>query len=87
MTEVYLVHGHIEDGMQGIPITLGIFGQLETAKQAIVKFIGDADYRVTESGSYSLRFNEDGMVEYIKNRQTYCLCIQPYTLDQATPPF
>ncbi len=44
MTEVYLIDGRIEDGLQGVPFTLGIFIDLVLAHREIIKFIGNAKY-------------------------------------------
>lgn len=35
MSTVYLVDGSIEDGMQGVPFTLGIFTDLVKAQEAV----------------------------------------------------
>lgn len=74
---VYLVDGCIEDGMQGIPITLGVFSEISIAENEIVNFIDGARY-IVENGRYDV-FDQN-------RRMIYHLGIREYKLDQVMCP-
>ena len=70
---VYLVGGSIEDGMQGIPFTLGIFSSEQSARNAIINRIGIAKYTTDDNIRYSV---ED-------DRSYYYINISKYYLDEV----
>jgi hypothetical protein len=75
---VYLVDGYIEDGMQGIPIILGVFSCRTLAERAIINYIDGAMCIISKDGKYN--------IEDVKRNMTYCLSIAKYELDRVTRP-
>ena len=75
--DVYLVEGSIEDGMQGVPFTLGIFSSEELARDAILNFIGNAKYTTNDNIGYSVEEYTGSCCYY------YCINSTKYSLDKA----
>lgn len=55
MADVFLVDGSIEDGMQGIPFTLGVFNNEELANQRILELLQSCNCEYTiENGMFCI---------------------------------
>lgn len=74
MSTVYLVEGSIDDGMRGIPFTVGVFTDLARAQEAVRSIkerSSEPDTWVDANGQYLFH---------------YCLDITPLTMDQVRLP-
>ena len=79
MYTVYLVDGSIEDGMQGVPFTLGIFTTIEKAKSEVTLFMKDSEIYTEFPMTFSATWKTKRYFHYAIN-------ITPIELNNITVP-
>ena len=81
MSTVYLIDGSIENGMQGVPFSLGIFTTIEEAQSKVKLFMKDSEIHKESSMTFSATWKPK-----TKGYFHYAINITPIELNKITVP-